>query len=264
MKSELKSESNESQGLKTEKAEQENSVKENIQQTTDIFDQNEKNSITVTNNESAESNSTVQPVQPVISNTGPNVPIVFSKSVLAKVMDQAQANSIELDLKNAIADALGNKHIELLFSNTSATADGNLLATIDLISKVPQYGCHVHVKCLGSVDFPSTIFTCTSKFGERRAQFTTMFAMFENPKHMEKKRKSMTSNEENAFNVLCKFSPSKKRIFKELILNGKKITAVTAKMLGIIDQVEGLVDMYANERSAAVTGKKKQKELTPA
>lgn len=264
MKSELKSESNESQGLKTEKAEQENSVKENTQQTTDVIDQNEKNSITVTNNESAESNFTVQPVQPVISNASTNVPIVSSKSIQANVMDQVQANLIELDLKNAVPDALGNKQIELLLSNTSATSGGDLQATIDLISKVPQYGCHVHVKCLGSVDFPSTIFTCTSKFGERRAQFTTMFAMFENPKYMEKKRKSMTSNEENAFNVLCKFSPSKKRIFKELILNGKKITAVMAKNLGIIDQVEGLVDMYANERSAAATGKKQKKVLTTA
>ncbi|MBN8569629.1 MAG: hypothetical protein J0M18_08360 [Ignavibacteria bacterium] len=240
---------------------EENAEQENLdtQQVSDDTKQNELNSISETNKESTDLNSSVQSVP---KTTGSNNPAISSSMLDQDVIEKFDVDLIKSKMQQAIPDSAGVKQFITNLDGTKVTfSEVNELITYTHNKK---NDCALIVECSGTLDLQLSMLMCACKFGSRELPFNTTLSFFENPKHRNKKRNELSANEQIALTVISKFSGKSSSIIKKLMLEGKTIVAGDAKKLGIIDNVTGLEDRDASARSAAATGRKKKKELTPA
>ncbi|MCX6158724.1 MAG: hypothetical protein NTY74_12170 [Ignavibacteriae bacterium] len=158
------------------------------------------------------------------------------------------------EIKKAEGEAIanGSNTVRLNFQ----AAKGEIPVGIFLLDDMHKSPVDFTTHASGELTLASILLLAGGKFGERSADASATFNLFEDSKKAEKKRKTLTASEKNSLEILDKLSCGRKARIKAFMLSGSKATAAEMVSLGLIDKTEGgFVDKFAQAR---IDAKKKK------
>lgn len=148
-------------------------------------------------------------------------------------------------LNSVQPSADGSKTIGLNFESTT----GSISDAITLINDIHKSDVDYTTSASGELGLAAIILLAGAKPGERSVDATAMFNFCAVTDKVGKRRKDLTAEEQQALEILGKFSVSKKNLIKSQMLSGTKATAAQVKALRLIDKIEGgFVDKYEQAR----------------
>lgn len=167
------------------------------------------------------------------------------ENIDVKAIDAEAVSAIKKTVSEIQPSTDGTKMFGLNFESTS----GTIPEAITLLEGIHKSDVDYTTSGSGELGLAAIILLAGAKPGERSVSSTAMFNFCAVNDKSVKKRKDLTAEEQQALEILSKFSVNKKKRIKSLMLSGAKASATDMKALRLIDKIEGsFVDKYENSR----------------
>jgi len=179
---------------------------------------------------------------------GVKMATTVSKSFEVKALDSSTADEIKKAVTETQPQEDGSKVIGLNFIST----EGSIPMGISLLESMHKSDVDFLTNGGGEIQLSAVLPLAGGKFGERTAEATALFLLYDVSAGTGKTRKALNAEEANALEILDKLSGGRKTRIKALMLTSAKVTAAQMKSLGLIDKIKGeFVDKYAQARLEA-------------